>query len=168
MRMCRKAARRSTVKALFFHISRGFFVPPRKQNKKMNSCSIFLTKPLDFLFFSCIIKAETGTDVPIVKTDTPLVTEERMLKMERTYVLNFIFKVLAACGIIAVIGVAGLSDGDVLSTAEVFIYAGMAFLAACLGIWGSSNCTRAIEAEKLRRKRERARLRRAAAYKTAA
>lgn len=134
----------------------------------MNSCSIFLTKPLDFLFFSCIIKAETGTDVPIVKTDTPLVTEERMLKMERTYVLNFIFKVLAACGIIAVIGVAGLSDGDVLSTAEVFIYAGTAFLAACLGIWGASNCTRAIEAEKLRRKRERARLRRAAAYKTAA
>ena len=88
--------------------------------------------------------------------------------MERTYVLNFVFKVLAACGVIAVFGVAGLSDGGVLSTAEVFIYGIMAFLTASFGIWGASNCTRAIEAEKLRRKRERARLRRAASYKTAA
>lgn len=95
-------------------------------------------------------------------------TQERMLKMERTYVLNFIFKVLAVCGVLAAICVAGLSDGDVLSTAEVFIYGGTAFFAACLGVWGTSNCTRAIEAEKLRRKRETARLRRAAACKTAA
>ena len=92
-------------------------------------------------------------------------TQERMLKMERTYVSNFIFKVLAVCGVLAAICVAGLSDSDVLSTAEVFIYGGTAFFAACLGVWGTSNCTRAIEAEKLRRKREMARLRRAAACK---
>ena len=95
-------------------------------------------------------------------------TQERMLKMERTYVSNFIFKVLAVFGVLAAICVAGLSDSDVLSTAEVFIYGGTAFFAACLGVWGASNCTRAIEAEKLRRKREMARLRRAAACKTAA
>ncbi len=88
--------------------------------------------------------------------------------MERTYVLNFVFKVLAACGVIAVLGVAGLSDSGVLSTAEVFVYGIMAFFTASFGIWGSFNCSRAIEAEKLRRKRERARLRRAAACKTAA
>lgn len=91
-----------------------------------------------------------------------------MLKMERTYVLNFIFKVLAACGVIAVFGVAGLSDGGVLSTAEVFIYGIMSFLTASFGVWGAYNCTKAIEAEKLRRKRERARMRRASACKIAA
>ena len=77
-------------------------------------------------------------------------TQERMLKMERTYVSNFIFKVLAVCGVLAAICVAGLSDSDVLSTAEVFIYGGTAFFAACLGVWGTSNCTRAIEAERER------------------
>ena len=78
--------------------------------------------------------------------------------MERTYVLNFIFKVLAACGVIAVFGVAGLSDGGVLSTAEVFIYGIMSFFTASFSVWGAYNCTKAIEAEKLRRKRERARI----------
>lgn len=127
-----------------------------------------MTKTLDFYFFSCIIKAEIRTDVLKNETDTPYMTQERMLKMERTYVSNFIFKVLAVCGVLAAICVAGLSGSDVLSTAEVFIYGGTAFFAACLGVWGTSNCTRAIEAEKLRRKREMARLRRAAACKTAA
>lgn len=127
-----------------------------------------MTKTLDFYFFSCIMKTEIRTDVLKTKRTPPYMTQERMLKMERTYVLNFIFKVLAVCGVLAAICVAGLSDGDVLSTAEVFIYGGTAFFAACLGVWGTSNCTRAIEAEKLRRKRETARLRRAAACKTAA
>lgn len=127
-----------------------------------------MTKTLDFYFFSCIMKTEIRTDVLKTKRTPPYMTQERMLKMERTYVLNFIFKVLAACGVLAAICVAGLSDSDVLSTAEVFIYGGTAFFAACLGVWGTSNCTRAIEAEKLRRKRETARLRRAAACKTAA
>lgn len=117
----------------------------------MNKCSIFLTKPLAFLFFSCIIDSETRTDVLII--EHPRIDQERMLKMERTYVLNFIFKVLAACGVIAVFGVAGLSDGGVLSTAEVFIYGIMSFLTASFGVWGAYNCTKAIEAEKLRRKR---------------
>lgn len=132
----------------------------------MNKRSIFLTKPLDFLFFSCIIDSETRTGVLII--EHPRIDKERMLKMERTYVLNFIFKVLAACGVIAVFGVAGLSDGGVLSTAEVFIYGIMSFLTASFGVWGAYNCTKAIEAEKLRRKRERARMRRASAYKIAA
>lgn len=133
----------------------------------MNKCSIFLTKPLAFLFFSCIIDSEIRTDVLIIEQH-PRIDKERMLKMERTYVLNFIFKVLAACGVIAVFGVAGLSDGGVLSTAEVFIYGIMSFLTASFGVWGAYNCTKAIEAEKLRRKRERARMRRAPAYKIAA
>ena len=127
-----------------------------------------MTKTLDFYFFSCIMKTEIRTDVLKTKRTPPYMTQERMLKMERTYVLNFIFKVLVVCGVLAAISVAGLSDSDVLSTAEVFIYGGTAFFAACLGVWGTSNCTRAIEAEKLRRKRETARLRRAAACKTAA
>ena len=40
--------------------------------KKVNNCSIFLTKTLDFYFFSCIIKAEIRTDVLKNETDTPL------------------------------------------------------------------------------------------------
>lgn len=78
-------------------------------------------------------------------------------KMERTYVLNFIFKVMAAAGIIAVLGIAGASDFGSLSNAEIFIYGGISFLMASFGIWGATNCTRAIEAYKRREKRERAR-----------
>ena len=149
------------------YIFAAFFTIVLYRLKKVNKCSIFLTKPLDFLFFSCIIDSETRTDVLIIEQH-PRIDQERMLKMERTYVLNFIFKVLAACGVIAVFGVAGLSDGGVLSTAEVFIYGIMSFLTASFGVWGAYNCTKAIEAEKLRRKRERARMHRASAYKTAA
>lgn len=148
------------------YIFAAFFTIVLYRLKKVNKCSIFLTKPLAFLFFSCIIDSETRTDVLII--EHPRIDQERMLKMERTYVLNFIFKVLAACGVIAVFGVAGLSDGGVLSTAEVFIYGVMSFLTASFGVWGTYNCTKAIEAEKLRRKRERARMRRASAYKIAA
>lgn len=109
-----------------------------------------------------------GTDVPNDRSTPPTIAEERMLKMERTYVYNFIFKIVALLGVIGVVAVAGLSDGDALSTAEVFVYGCGAFLAACIGVWGASNCTRAIEAEKRRIKREKARLRRAAAARTAA
>ena len=77
--------------------------------------------------------------------------------MERTYVFNFIFKVMAAAGIIAVFGIAGASDFGNISNAELFVYGGISFVLASFGIWGSINCTRAIEAVKRRERRERAR-----------
>ncbi len=76
--------------------------------------------------------------------------------MERTYVLNFIFKVMAAAGIISVLGIAGASDFGNITNAELFVYGGISFLMASFGIWGAINCTRAIEAMKRREKRERA------------
>ena len=76
--------------------------------------------------------------------------------MERTYVLNFIFKVMAAAGIIAVIGIAGASDFGNITNAELFVYGGISFAIASFGIWGTINCTRAIEAMKRRARRERA------------
>ena len=78
--------------------------------------------------------------------------------MERTYVLNFIFKVMAAAGIIAFFGIAGASDLGTLTGAEFFLYGGISFLMASFGIWGALNCTRAIEAMKRRARRERARI----------
>ena len=77
--------------------------------------------------------------------------------MERTYVLNFIFKVMAAAGIIAVIGIAGASDFGNITNAELFVYGGISFLMASFGIWGAMNCTKTIEAMKRRERRERAR-----------
>ena len=77
--------------------------------------------------------------------------------MERTYVLNFIFKVMAAAGIISVLGIAGASDFGSITNAELFVYGGISFLMASFGIWGSINCTRTIEAMKRRARRERAR-----------
>lgn len=77
--------------------------------------------------------------------------------MERTYVLNTIFKIMAAAGIIAVLGIAGASDFGNISNAELFLYGGISFAAAYFGIWGSINCTRAIEAMKRRERREIAR-----------
>lgn len=77
--------------------------------------------------------------------------------MERTYVLNFIFKVMAAAGIIAVLGIAGSSDSGFFTNAELFVYGGISFLMALIGIWGFSNCARAIEAHKRHERRERAR-----------
>lgn len=77
--------------------------------------------------------------------------------MERTYVLNFIFKVMAAAGIIAVIGIAGASDFGNITNAELFVYGGISFAMASFGIWGTINCTRAIEAMKRRERREKAR-----------
>ena len=78
-------------------------------------------------------------------------------KMERTYVLNFIFKVMAAAGIIAFFGIAGASDFGNISNAEIFVYGGISFIAASFGIWGTINCNRTIEAMKRRARRERAR-----------
>lgn len=77
--------------------------------------------------------------------------------MERTYVLNFIFKVMAAAGIIAVVGIAGASDFGNITNAELFVYGGISFAMASFGIWGTINCTRAIEAMKRRERREKAR-----------
>ena len=77
--------------------------------------------------------------------------------MERTYVLNFIFKVMAAAGIIAFFGIAGASDFGNITNAELFVYGGISFAAASFGIWGTINCSRTIEAMKRRAKRERAR-----------
>ena len=61
--------------------------------------------------------------------------------MERTYVLNFIFKVMAAAGVISVFGIAGASDFGSLTNAEIFVYGGISFLMASIGIWGTINCT---------------------------
>ena len=77
--------------------------------------------------------------------------------MERTYVFNFIFKVMAAAGIISVLGIAGASDFGSITNAELFVYGGISFLMASFGIWGTINCTRTIEAMKRRARRERAR-----------
>lgn len=77
--------------------------------------------------------------------------------MERTYVLNAIFKIMAAAGIISVIGIAGASDFGNISNAELFLFGGISFAAAAFGIWGATNCTRAIEAMKRRERREIAR-----------
>ncbi|MBQ7937694.1 MAG: hypothetical protein IJ283_04270 [Oscillospiraceae bacterium] len=77
--------------------------------------------------------------------------------MERTYVLNTIFKIMAAAGIISVLGIAGASDFGNVSNMEIFVYGGISFIAACIGVWGSINCTRAIEAVKRRERREKAR-----------
>lgn len=78
--------------------------------------------------------------------------------MERTYVLNFIFKVMAAAGIISVLGIAGASDFGNITNAELFVYGGISFAIASFGIWGTINCTRVIEAMKRRTRRERARI----------
>ena len=77
--------------------------------------------------------------------------------MERTYVLNFIFKVMATAGIISVLGIAGASDFGNITNAELFVYGGISFIMASFGIWGAINCTRAIEAFKRRERREKAR-----------
>ncbi len=74
--------------------------------------------------------------------------------MERTYVLNFIFKVMAVAGIVSLLGIAGASDFGEITNAEIFIYGGISFLAASIGIWGALNCTRAIDSMKRHAKRQ--------------
>ena len=53
------------------YIFAAFFTIVLYRLKKVNKCSIFLTKPLDFLFFSCIIDSETRTDVLIIEQTPP-------------------------------------------------------------------------------------------------
>ena len=89
-------------------------------------------------------------------------------KMERTYVFNFIFKMLAGIGVLGVIGIAGLCDCGNLTTAQVFFFGGISLLLAYVGIWGATNCSRAIEAEKRRRRKEIAKLRKMESYINAA
>ncbi len=76
--------------------------------------------------------------------------------MERTYVLNAIFRVMAAAGILCVLGIAGASDMGSFTNGEILVYGGISFMMASIGIWGTINCTRAIEAMKRRARRERA------------
>lgn len=64
---------------------------------------------------------------------------------------------MAAAGIIAVVGIAGASDFGNITNAELFVYGGISFAMASFGIWGTINCTRAIEAMKRRERREKAR-----------
>ncbi len=93
------------------------------------------------------------------KINTPLTEKERNRDMERTYVFNFVFKVMAAAGIFAILGLAGASDLNTIANGELFLYGGLAFLAAAVGIWGASNCSRSIAAFERRQRREKARLR---------
>lgn len=75
--------------------------------------------------------------------------------MERTYVLNTVFKVMAVVGFVSILGLAGSSDLGEISSARLFLQGGFSLLAAAVGIWGAMNCTRAIEAQKKRLRRER-------------
>ncbi len=77
--------------------------------------------------------------------------------MERTYVFNFIFKVMAVVGIVSILGLAGASDFGTIENTELFLGGSAAFLSAAIGIWGASNCTRAIRAVERRQRRKRSR-----------
>lgn len=79
--------------------------------------------------------------------------------MERTYVFNFVFKVIAAAGIFTILGLAGASDLNAITNGELFFYGGLAFSAAAIGIWGALNCSRSIAAFERRRRREKSHLR---------
>ena len=104
-----------------------------------------------------IIKSQTKNRCSILSNIPHIYIRKGRSKMERTYVLNTIFKIMAAAGIISLFGIAGASDFGSISNAEIFIFGGISFLAAATGIWGSLNCTRAIEAVKRRERREKAR-----------
>ncbi len=104
-----------------------------------------------------IIKSQNKNRCSILSNIPHIKTWKGRSKMERTYVLNFIFKVMAAAGIIAVLGIAGASDFGNITNAELFVYGGISFAVASFGIWGTINCTRAIEAMKRRERREKAR-----------
>lgn len=64
---------------------------------------------------------------------------------------------MAAIGIVAVFGLAGASDFGTIENAELFLGGTAAFLTAAVGIWGASNCTRAIRAVERRQRRAKAR-----------
>lgn len=77
--------------------------------------------------------------------------------MRRTYVFNVIFKIMATLGILCILGIAGMSDLGGISNTQLFIQGGISFLFAATGIWGASNCSRALAAMKRRKLREAAR-----------
>lgn len=104
-----------------------------------------------------IIKSQNKNRCSILSNTPHIRNRKGSSKMERTYVLNFIFKVMAAAGIISVLGIAGASDFGSITNAEIFVYGGISFLMALIGIWGFVNCTRAIEAHKRHERREKAR-----------
>ena len=78
-------------------------------------------------------------------------------EMRRTYVFNVIFKIMAALGIFCIIGSAGMSDLGNVSNTQLFIQCGISLFFSAVGIWGSSNCSRALAAMERRRLREKAR-----------
>lgn len=63
---------------------------------------------------------------------------------------------MAIAGIVSIIGIAGASDFGSITNSEIFVYGGISFLSAALGVWGHVNCSRCIESEKRRIKRKRA------------
>ncbi len=75
---------------------------------------------------------------------------------------------MVAAGIIAMIGTAGMSDLGTISNAQIFFQGAVSFLIVCIGVWGSTNCTRTIEAEKRRVRRVKARSQKASAFSRAA
>ena len=73
--------------------------------------------------------------------------------MERTYVFNTVFKVMAALGFISLLGLAGSSDLGEISSSRLFIQGGISIVCAAVGVWGAMNCSRIIESEKKRIRR---------------
>lgn len=73
--------------------------------------------------------------------------------MERTYVFNTVFKVMAALGFISLLGLAGSSDLGEISSSRLFIQGGVYIVCAAVGVWGAMNCSRIIESEKKRIRR---------------
>ena len=75
-------------------------------------------------------------------------------EMKRTYVFNVVFKVMAALGILCIIGSAGMSDAGSISNTRLFVQCAVSLFFAATGIWGASNCSRAIAAMERRKRRE--------------
>lgn len=71
-----------------------------------------------------------------------------MEKLEKMCILNFVFKMIAAAGIIGIFVIAGLSDADILNNAHIFSYGTASLLLSSIGIWGYLNCTRIIDSYK--------------------
>lgn len=83
----------------------------------------------------------------------PLLTKKGRIKMERTYVFNTVFKIMAALGFVSLLGLAGSSDLGEISTAKLFLQGGISVICAGIGVWGAVNCSRIIDAEKKRLRR---------------
>lgn len=79
-----------------------------------------------------------------------------MKKIEKIFILNFLFKILIAVGVISIVTVAGLSDSESLSNLSVFTFGTVGLVLSALGIWGYVNCSRMIESYKKSYMRHRA------------